>query len=146
VGDLGPGVLHHGVEVGVSEIAGRGLFATVDLAAGTVVVRLEAEPGRGGRVDGLGVGFPNHACDPNLGWVDEHALATMTAVPAGSELLTDYAMSICEASWFLRCHCPSYRCRQMVEGSDWQIAQLQRRYAEWWSPSVQRLVDASRAG
>jgi hypothetical protein len=123
-----------------SDIAGRGLFAGVDLRAGTVVLRLE-EASVDGRVEELGPGFPNHACDPTLGWVDDRTLATMTAVVAGSELVTDYAMSITEPAWFLRCHCPSYRCRQMVEGTDWRIPQLQRRYDGWWAPSVRRLVD-----
>ncbi len=160
--------LHPDVEVRTSAVAGRGLFAAADLPAGTVVSRL------GGRlVDSaelrhlVGAAdddvasvvvaedlhlvpapgnhrFVNHSCDPNLGWVDEYAWATMTDVAAGQELLTDYAMSIVEADWFLRCHCPSYRCRQMVEGSDWRITALQQRYDGWWTPYVQGLVDAAR--
>jgi hypothetical protein len=130
------------VEVRASDSAGRGFFATVDLPAGTVVVRLDSGPGDGPRVDTLGIGFPNHCCDPNVGWVDEHTLATMTDVRAGAELVTDYAMVVLEPEWFLRCHCPSYRCRQMVEGSDWRIPQLHQRYAGWWSPAVRRLLDA----
>jgi hypothetical protein len=132
--------LHPAVEIRPSDIAGRGLFATADLPAGTGILRLLAgDAGR--RVDRAGSGFPNHSCDPNLGWADATTLATMTEVPARAELVTDYAMSIVEPDWFLRCHCPSYRCRQMVEGGDWRIPQLQRRYAGWWAPSVQRLVD-----
>ena len=161
--------LHVTVEVRPSDIAGRGLFATTDLTAGTVVSRL------GGRlvdtatlralissseeyVDTVVVDedrhlllapgdnrFGNHCCDPNLGWVDEYSLATMIDVTAGEELLTDYAMSTVEPDWLMRCHCPSYRCRQMIEGTDWRIPQLQQRYQGWWTPYVQRLVDASSA-
>jgi hypothetical protein len=130
------------VEVRPSDIAGRGLFAAVDLPAGTVVARLGSRTEAAVRVDALGVGFPNHSCDPNVGWVDAHTLATMVDVAAGVELVTDYAMAVIEPEWFLRCHCPSYRCRQMVEGGDWRIPQLQQRYAGWWSPAVQRLLDA----
>jgi hypothetical protein len=158
--------LHPHVEVRASDIAGRGLFAPVDLPAGTVVSRL------GGRlldtaalheligssetavevvvVDDdrhlvLAPGdnrFANHACDPNLGWGDEYTLATMSGVAAGAELVTDYAMSIVDPGWIMRCHCTSYRCRQMIEGTDWKIRQLQQRYDGWWTPYVQRLVDA----
>ena len=32
----------------------------------------------------------------------------------------------------------------MVEGSDWQIPQLQQRYAGHWAPAVQRLIDGRR--
>jgi uncharacterized protein len=129
------------VELRPSEIAGRGMFAVTDLPAGTVVVRLETGPAEH-RVDGLGTDFPNHSCDPNLGWLDEHAVVTMVDVRAGEELVTDYATGIAEPDWFLRCHCPSYRCRQMVEGTDWRIPQLQQRYAGWWAPHVQGRIEA----
>jgi len=161
--------LHPSVEVRPSPIAGRGLFVTTDVAAGTVVSRL------GGRlvstaeltqvmaasddyVDTIVVAadrhllvapganrFGNHSCDPNLGWVDEYSLATMVDVPAGQELVSDYAMSTADPDYLLRCHCPSYRCRQMVEGGDWRIPQLQARYHGWWVPYVQSLVDAVTA-
>jgi hypothetical protein len=158
------------VEVRTSLIAGRGLFATADLPAGTEVSRLggrlvdtaelhrmvaDAEAGRAPYVDTIVVAedrhlvvepgsnnrFGNHSCDPNLGWVDEYTLATMADVPAGHELVSDYAMSTADADYVLRCHCPSYRCRQMVAGDDWRIPQLQSRYRGWWVPYVQALVD-----
>jgi hypothetical protein len=134
--------IHPGVEVRPSTIAGRGWFARVDLPVGTRVLHLAAEPDEG-RVDRLGERFPNHACDPNLGWSDAQSMVTIVDVEGGSELVTDYAMSITDRSWFLRCHCPSYRCRQMVEGTDWQIPQLQRRYAGRWAPRVARLLAAA---
>jgi uncharacterized protein len=133
---------HHAVETRASAIAGQGLFATEPLPAGTVVLRLATTDT--GRVDRLGTGFPNHACDPNLGWAGPRVLATMADVPAGAELVTDYALSTTDADWVLRCHCPSYRCRQMVEGTDWQIPQLQRRYDGWFAPDLRGLVDRSR--
>jgi hypothetical protein len=159
--------LHPDVDVRPSTVAGRGLFATADLPVGTVVARFgghlveAAELPRltadaGDPLDDLVVAegvhlvpapgdhrFVNHSCDPNLGWADAYALATTTDVSADQELLTDYAMSVAEPGWFLRCHCPSYRCRQMVEGSDWRIAALQQRYDGWWTPYVQSLVDAA---
>ncbi len=133
---------HPDVEVRPSEIAGRGMFATADLPAGTRILHLHRPP-EDGRVDRLGSGFPNHACDADVGWADEQTLATMSDVVAGSELVVDYAMSITDGDWCLRCHCPSYRCRQMVEGTDWRIPQLRRRYAGWWAPRVARLIDSA---
>jgi len=126
------------VEVRPSPIAGRGLFAATELAPGQVVVRVV---GDAGHPDSLGTAFPNHSCDPNLGWADADTLVTLAAVTAGEELVVDYAMSVTDPSWFLRCHCPSYRCRQMIEGTDWRIRQLQQRYAGWWAPCVQELLD-----
>ena len=161
--------LHPDLEVRPSTVAGRGLFTTVDLPAGTVVSRLGGRlvdtatlrsmaNAADGELDAVVVDddlhlvpapgnlnrFVNHTCDPGLGWVDAYSLATRADVAAGSELLVDYAMSVVDEAWFLRCHCASYRCRQMVEGSDWRIPQLQQRYAGWWTPYVQRLIDAER--
>ena len=163
--------LHPEIEVQPSDVAGRGLFTRVALPSGTVVSRLGGTlldsaalssllERDDGAVDSVRVDedvhlvlpsqsrnrFCNHACDPNLGWVDEYTLATREDVAAGSELLVDYAMSITDDHWFLRCHCASYRCRQMVEGTDWRIPQLQQRYDGWWTPYVQRLVDGARPG
>jgi hypothetical protein len=117
-----------------SPIAGRGLFADEALPAGTVVLRPDAPVHEAGPV--------NHSCEPNLGWAGD-ALVTLRDVAAGEELVVDYAMSTADPDWFLRCHCPSYRCRQMVEGTDWRIPQLQARYAGHWAPAVQRLVDSA---
>jgi uncharacterized protein len=135
----GAGWLHPALEVRGSSIAGRGLFTRQDLAANTVVLRLPRDGDV--RLDLLGPGFPNHCCDPTVGWLEQSTLATMTDLPAETELLTDYAMAVHDPAWLLRCHCPSYRCRQMVEGSDWRIPALQARYAGWWRPSVQGLIE-----
>ena len=121
------------LEVRASPIAGHGLFATVPLPAGSEVLRPDGPVHEQGPV--------NHACDPNLGWAGD-SLVTLREVARDEELLVDYAMSVADPTWFLRCHCPSYRCRQMVEGTDWRIPQLQRRYAGFWAPSVQELIDA----
>ena len=165
--------LHPAVEVRPSTIAGRGLFATEGLPAGTVISRLggrlvdivelrrmiaESDAGNARYVDSIVVAedrhlvvdpgdnrFGNHSCDPNLGWDDEYALATMVDVAAGQELVSDYAMSTADPEYVLRCHCPSYRCRQMVAGDDWRIPQLQERYRGWWVPYVQSLVDGVTA-
>ena len=124
--------VHPDIESRPSSVAGRGLFSTAALPAGAVIGRPEGPVHE--------VGSVNHACDPNLGWSGD-ALVTLRAVSAGEELVVDYAMSVLDAEYFLRCHCPSYRCRQMVEGTDWRIPQLQRRYAGFWAPAVQALID-----
>ena len=120
------------VEERPSPVAGRGLFATAPVPAGTAVLRPAAPVHQAGPV--------NHGCDPNLGWAGDE-LVTLREVEAGEELLVDYAMSTTDPAYYLRCHCPSYRCRQMVEGTDWQIPQLQQRYAGHWAPAVQALID-----
>ena len=159
--------LHKDVAVRPSPIAGRGLFATAPIPTGTVVSRLGGHlvdtatlqlliEDSAEYVDTIVVDddrhlvlapdnqnrFGNHACDPNLGWADEYSLVALHDLAADEELCSDYAMSTTDPAYLLRCHCASYRCRQMVEGNDWQIPQLQRRYAGFWVPHIQRLIDA----
>lgn len=123
------------LEVRASPIAGQGTFATQPIPAGAEVLRPTGPVHTEGAV--------NHACDPNLGWSGE-VLVALRDVEPGEELVVDYAMSTTDPGWFLRCHCPSYRCRQMVEGTDWRIPQLQQRYAGRWAPRVQALLDPHR--
>lgn len=151
-------------------IAGRGLFATAPIAAGTAVSR---QGGRlvstaelrsliddpvAGYIDSIVVDddlhlvlppntanhFGNHSCEPTMGWADEYTLVTTRDVAAGEELTDDYAMSTMDADFVLYCHCETYRCRQVIEGTDWMIPQLQLRYAGYWVPYVQRRIDAIR--
>ena len=63
-------------------------------------------------------------------------------VAAGEELTDDYATSTVDADFVLYCHCETYRCRQVIEGTDWMIPQLQLRYAGYWVPYVQRRIEA----
>jgi hypothetical protein len=44
----------------------------------------------------------------------------------------------------VRCHCETYRCRQMVTGDDWRIPEVQRRYSGRFAAQVQRLIDQTR--
>ena len=121
------------VEPGTSRIAGRGLLAAEPIDTGTVVLQQR------------GPGDLNHSCDPNLGWADDTTLVAIRDIVPGDELTLDYATVITDPDFVMMCHCETYRCRQVVEGTDWQIPQLQQRYAQRWAPQVQRLIDeASR--
>ncbi len=119
-----------------SLIAGRGLQATEAIASGEAVARFATAP-----VAVADLGPLNHSCEPNLGWRDEHTLVTMRDVAAGAELTVDYATVMDDPDLALWCHCETYRCRQVIEGTDWRIPQLQKRYAGWWSPRLQGRID-----
>jgi hypothetical protein len=121
------------VESGPSRIAGHGLFAVDPIPAEEVVLEQES----------TGPGPLNHSCEPNLGWADDHTLIAIRDIAPGEELTLDYATVITDADFVMMCHCETYRCRQAIEGTDWQIPQLQQRYASIWSPAVQRLIDSS---
>ena len=114
----------------MSAIAGHGVFTTVPLAAGA-------------RVDVV-TELLNHSCDPTLAWSSQGGgLELLRDLSVGEELTVDYATLSADPLLLVRCHCETYRCRQMVTGDDWRIPQLQRRYAGHFAPAVQRLVDAT---
>ena len=116
------------VERRASAIAGRGLFATEPLVAGATVE--------------LDAALLNHSCDPTLAW-SSGRLVAFRDVAEGEELTLDYATATTDPAMLVRCHCESYRCRQMVTGEDWRIPELQRRYAGHLTPEVQAAVDAA---
>ena len=120
------------VEVRPSRIAGRGLFATAAIKAGTAVP--------------VEVADLNHSCEPNVGWAATGELVAMHDVAGDTELTTDYALHVDDPTLVLMCHCETYRCRQVIEGNDWQIPQLQKRYAGFFAPAVQRRIDEAAAG
>jgi hypothetical protein len=119
------------VERRASAIAGRGLFATEPVTAGVAV---DADPE-----------LLNHSCDPTLAWSGE-TLVAFRDVAAGEELTVDYATATTDPAMLVRCHCETYRCRQMVTGEDWRIPELQRRYAGHLAREVQAAVDAAPRG
>jgi SET domain-containing protein len=118
-------------ELRPSRIAGRGVFATAPIAAGTAVLHQDV------------IGELNHSCEPNLGWsADGSRLVAVRDIAADEELTVDYATRISDPDFVMMCHCETYRCRQVIEGTDWQIPQLQKRYAGMWAPEVQRLIES----
>ena len=119
-----------------SPIAGRGLFASDPIAAGRIVRAAPAAQ----------LGPVNHSCDPNLGWSDAQTLVAVRDIAAGEELTVDYATAIDDPAFVMMCHCGTLRCRQVVEGTDWQIPQLQRRYAGRWAPALQTRVERGGGG
>lgn len=151
--------LHPGVEVRLSMIAGHGLFTTEPLGAGTLVARLGGVLQTVGFVapvvlavdedqvlvptDGSALHLTNHSCDPTLGWAGAYTLVTLRDLEAGVELTHDYATSIVDPQLMLRCHCETYRCRQLIEGDDWAIPQLQTRYAGHLTPLLRRRIEAA---
>lgn len=118
------------VERRASAIAGRGLFTTQPLPDGSAL-----------EVDAA---LLNHSCDPTLAWAGTR-LVTFRDVAAGEELTVDYATTTTDPDMLVRCHCETYRCRQMVTGEDWRIPELQRRYAGHLAPEVQAALDAETA-
>ncbi len=159
------------LEVRDSPIEGRGLFATGRIAAGTVVVRLggqlvsESELRRSLEKAAAGTGpyvasvvvdagahlrlspddpsrLGNHSCDPNLWWTSGYDLAARRDVLPDEELTNDYATSTGLEEFSMPCRCGTERCRGVVTGADWRLAELRARYGRHWVPFLLDRIEA----
>ena len=159
--------VHPHVVVNDSGIEGRGLFATEDLPADEVVVRLSgrlvstdelsrliehanADPSHS-YVDtltiyedshlvlppGTMIHFGNHSCDPNMWHVGPFEIATRRDVRTGEELTIDYGTQTGAAGFSMTCHCGSALCRGVVSSDDWRLPALQERYRAHWVPALE---------
>jgi hypothetical protein len=90
--------------------------------------------------------YVNHSCNPNAGLSGQIGLVAMRDIKIGEEACFDYAMSDTMHYDEFECTCGEAKCRQVITGDDWQKAELQKRYAGFFSPHVQRRIDALRAG
>lgn len=84
----------------------------------------------------------NHSCDPNAGLSGQIALVALRDINAGEEICFDYAT--CDGSIYaddFRCACGSPKCRERVSSEDWRIPELQKRYAGYFMPYLQRRID-----
>jgi hypothetical protein len=163
--------LHPAVDVRVSPIEGRGLFARAPIAAGTVISRLGgrlitwaeldrliADPAQP-YVDSITVsetqhlllpsrrpnGYGNHSCDPNLWWIGPFELAARRDIAAGEELTNDYATSTGDPVFRMPCACGTPHCRGVITGDDWQRAELQTSYGKHWVPALLDRIAHQRA-
>ena len=86
----------------------------------------------------------NHSCDPNAGLSGATSLIAMRDIQPGEEITFDYAM--CDDTSYdeFDCNCEHPHCRHRVTGADWRRPELQERYAGYFSPFIQRKIDAER--
>jgi uncharacterized protein len=84
----------------------------------------------------------NHSCSPNSGLNGQICLVAMRAVEVDEELCFDYAMSDSNPYDEFECGCGSENCRDHVTAEDWKRPELQDRYAGYFSPYLQRRIDA----
>jgi SET domain-containing protein len=147
-------------EVRASNIHGRGLFATADIAKDEIVaakgghivdrktLRQQISPRLGPveiQIDEdlfiapvtdeereLSMLYSNHSCDPNLGMRGDITFVAMRHIRAGEELTHDWAMTD-DDEYSVECQCGAANCRKILTGKDWQKPELQKRYASYFS-------------
>ena len=158
--------IHPAVEMRPSPIAGMGMFARRTILAGEIViiwggVVFSLQEIQAGKADpdtiavldeGLYLADPcdaptqddyslTHSCDPNRWMQDDRTLAARREIPPGKELTADYALWLYGVEWSLDpCRCGSGLCRGRVTAQDWQLPELQSRYAGHFTPLINRLI------
>src|SRR5436305_7303326 len=83
--------------------------------------------------------YSNHSCDPNLGMRGEITFVAMRHVRAGEELTHDWAMTD-DDDYSIECSCGAPDCRKTLTGKDWLWADLQTRYAGYFSAYLARKI------
>jgi SET domain-containing protein len=89
--------------------------------------------------------FLNHSCEPNVGFGGNIVLVAMRDIAEGAELTTDYAL-FDDYDGRMTCSCGGFACRGVIDGRDWQRADLQDRYRGYFSWYLQRKIDAQHGG
>jgi len=155
------------VEVQLSPIQGKGMFAVAPIRQGEVVVvwggtlmteeDIRAGKAKPGSIAAIGEGlylagladeeedpadFMNHSCDPNVWMQDEVTLVARRDIAVGEELTVDYAMFEGDEGWAMpwTCRCGSDLCRKAITGKDWRRKDLQARYRDHFSPFINERV------
>ena len=86
----------------------------------------------------------NHSCTPNAGLLGQITLVAMRPIGVGEEICFDYAMSDSNPYDEFECGCGSPMCRGRVTAGDWKRKDLQQRYQGYFSPYLQRRIDAQK--
>jgi uncharacterized protein len=158
-------------DVRESEIHGRGLFATADIAKDEVVAvkgghiisrnqfREKVTP-RLGPVE-IQIGedlfiapvtederegsmlYSNHSCDANIGMRGEITFVAMRDIRAREELTHDWATTD-DDDYSVKCNCGAPNCRGTLTGKDWERPELQARYAGYFSTYLARKIKRLR--
>ena len=164
---VGLSYLSSKTEVRESRIHRRGLFATADIAKDEIVavkgghivdrkaLREKITPVLGpveiqiyddlfiapvtNQERELSMLYLNHSCDANLGVRGEITFVAIRDIRAGEELTHDWAMTDND-DYSVECNCNAPNCRKTLTGKDWQRADLQKRYAGYFSAYLGRKI------
>ena len=86
----------------------------------------------------------NHSCEPNAGLWGQIGIVALRDIDPEEEVAFDYAT--CDSVPYdeFDCMCGAPNCRGMVTGDDWQNPDLWAKYEGYFSPYLQRKIDAMR--
>ena len=86
--------------------------------------------------------YSNHSCDANLGIRGEITFVALRHIADGEELTHDWCMTD-NGDYSMKCNCGAPNCRGTLTGKDWQRADLQKKYAGYFSAYLQKKIDGA---
>ena len=87
----------------------------------------------------------NHSCEPNCGMAGTSSVQTLRDIEIGEELTFDYAMSDSSQYDEFTCACGKDKCREKINGLDWQKKDLQAKYSKYFSAYIESLIKLSHS-
>lgn len=130
----GPGVIYSTAEAQQCELSGNPYTLQVDVSSHLVSVHLVED-----------CDYINHSCEPNCGMQGRFALVAMRDIFVGEELTYDYAMTEAADYFRLDCLCGHPSCRGLIKGSDWQQKELRKKYGNYFSQYILKMLEKMEA-
>ena len=87
----------------------------------------------------------NHSCEPNCGMAGTSSVQALRDIEIGEELTFDYAMSDSSHYDEFTCACGKDKCREKINGLDWQKKDLQAKYSKYFSAYIESLIKPSHS-
>lgn len=147
------------VEVRLSGVEGRGVFAARDIKAGEFVCSLSgrlvpSSTAQGPDYDRMALqisddwwleeeghpdDFINHRCDPNLRFSPQgDFFQALKAIRKGEELFFDYATSVYFGGWSVECLCGAPNCRGQITGFEDLNPDMQHKILRYALPFIRQ--------
>lgn len=83
----------------------------------------------------------NHCCEPNCGLDGNIIFIAIKDILKDEELTYDYCMTEIDSSYRLDLSCSKSTCRKLLTGDDWKNPELQKKYKNYFSNYVKKLLD-----
>lgn len=87
----------------------------------------------------------NHSCQPNCGALGTSSVLSLSDIEIGEELTFDYAMTDSSEYDQFDCACGKSNCRGKVTGKDWQRIEIQKKYNNYFSSFICKLIRLSHS-
>ena len=83
----------------------------------------------------------NHCCEPNCGLDGNIVFLAIRDILKDEELTYDYCMTETNPDYKMNLFCDKSSCRKVFSGNDWKIPEIQKKYKDYFSNYIKKLLD-----